>query len=130
MTGKGAKPNGNLYAFGTAQVMYLTGRNRTYIGNQQTYGSDYNPGNKLLPIKFEEQGQRWHFTYSLPSSAVAVSAGLQPTHANINAIKDKNHVIVMSADIKAVGDTYVLQYTAPNQNGNINIAGTSWSLIE
>ncbi|MDQ0885089.1 hypothetical protein QFZ81_000177 [Paenibacillus sp. V4I9] len=128
VTGKASRPNGSNYAYGTAQIMYATGRNRTYIGNTSTYGWDKNPGSRLPAAQYMEQAQRWHYTYALPSSAVAVAAGQPATQANIDAIRNKNTVIVMAADIKAVGDTYVLQYKAPNSNGNVNIAGTSWPL--
>jgi len=125
--GKAAEPFGT-YLYGSSQFMQLTGRNRTYIGQDATYGWDKNPGNKLSMMEYAMQAQRWHFSYSLPSSAVAVRAGQQVTQANIDALRTNTGVLVLAADIKAVGDTYTLQYTAPMGNGTANIAGTSWPL--
>gem|GEM_PF-1538505 len=125
--GDSEEPSGN-YLYGTSQFMQLTGRNRTYIGQDATYGWDKNPGNKLSMMEYAMQAQRWHFSYSLPSSAVAVRAGQQVTQANIDALRANTGVLVLAADIKAVGDTYTLQYTAPMGNGTVNIAGTSWPL--
>lgn len=124
-TGKAAQPHGN-YLYGTSQMMYLTGRNRTYIGQDNTYGLDKNPGNKLSDMEYVMQAQRWHFTYILPSSAVAVQQGQPATQTNINALRTNTGVILMAADILSIGDTYALQYKAPSGNGTINIAGTSW----
>lgn len=127
-TGKAAGPSGNYYAYGTNQIMYLNGRNRTYIGQTSTYGIDKNPGNKIPSLRYAQQAQRWHFHMGLPSSAVAVPKGTKPTQANMDLIAKNTMVLLMAADIKAVGDTYVLQYTNPNGNGTLNIAGTSWPL--
>lgn len=60
------------------------------------------------------QGQRWHFTLSLPSTAVAVKADRQPTSANIDEIKNNNHVILTAVDIKAMGTQYTLQGDTKN----------------
>ncbi|MFC4302838.1 glycine rich domain-containing protein [Cohnella boryungensis] len=126
-SGKGAEPYGS-YLYGSSQFMALTGRNRTYIGQDQTYGINRNPGTKLSMLEYAMQAQRWHYSYVLPSSAVAVKHDQPATQANINALRTNTGVIVMAADIKAIGDTYTLQYKAPNGNGTLNLAGTSWSL--
>lgn len=120
------KPYGSQYQFGTAQIMYLTERNRTFIGTEYTYGVDRNPTDRLHPLSFGKQGQRWHFTYGLPSSAVAVKKDLPATQVNIDALKTNTTVLVVALDIKAIGNTYALQYK--KANGSVNIAGTSWSL--
>jgi hypothetical protein len=125
-TGKAAQPHDSYYAYGTAQVMYLTGRNRTYVGSPYTYESYNNPGNRISPVQFAQQAQRWHFSYNLPSSAVAIPADSKMNQENIDAIRKNTMVLVLAVDIKAVGDTYVLQYGLPN--GYVDIAGTSWSL--
>ena len=123
-TGAAATPYGNHYNYGTSQIMYPNGRNRTYIGSAQTNGLNRNPGNRLPAILFQEQAQRWHYSFSLPSSAVAVARGLQPTQANIDAIrKSSTKVLLMAADIKAVGDTFVLEYRSQNSNGAIQFPG-------
>jgi len=128
-TGKAAEPFG-VYRYGTAQLMQLTGRNRTFIGTDSTYGQNKNPGSVLSSLEYAMQAQRWHYSYALPSSAVAVEKGQKPTQSNINAIRKNTMVLIMAADIKAVGDTYVLQYSIPgNQtNGTTNINGANWSL--
>lgn len=126
-TGKAAEPSGN-YTYGTSQFMDLTGRNRTYIGQDSTYGVNRNPGNRLSVLEYAMQAQRWHFSNVLPSSAAVVNQGQQPTQANINALRNNTGVILLAADIKAVGDTYTLQYESPVGNGMLNVAGTSWSL--
>ncbi|MFD0671917.1 glycine rich domain-containing protein [Cohnella sp. GCM10027633] len=125
-TGKAAEPFGS-YPYGTSQLLQLTGRNRTYIGRDETYGTDRNPGNKLSMLEYAMQAQRWHYSYVMPSSTVAVRSGQPATKANIDALRTNTGVIVLAADIKAVGDTYTLQYDNGG-NGTVSIAGTSWSL--
>nr|WP_255807588.1 glycine-rich protein [Cohnella mopanensis] len=126
-TGKAAGPTGYDYIYGTTQIMNLNGRNRTYIGQTNTYGEDKNPGNKIPSLMYAQQAQRWHFHMGLPSSAVAVPKGAKPTQASIQAIAKNTMVLLMAADIKSVGDTYVLQYSNPNGNGDVNIDGiNSW----
>lgn len=120
------KPYGTKYAYGTAQIMYLTERNRTFIGSEHTYGVDRNPDGSLVSEQFNKQGQRWHFTYGLPSSSVAVRQGEPVSQANIDALRTKTSVLIAALDVKSIGDTYVLQYS--KTNGVVNIAGTSWSL--
>ena len=126
--GKIRTPFGSQFPYGTSQVMYLKDRNRTFIGSSKTYGWDKNPGNKLPEESFGKQAQRWHFSYGLPSSTVIVKRGVNPTQDNIDLLRNNTSVIVMAADIKAIGDTYALQYKLPSGNGLVNIAGTSWSL--
>ena len=126
-TGKAAQPYGS-YMYGTSQIMYLTGRNRTYIGQDHTYGWDKNPGVKFSVMEFGMQAQRWHFHYVLPSSAIAIRHGQPATQANIDALRNNTSIILMAADIMAIGDTYALQYKAPNGNGTVDVAGTSWDI--
>lgn len=125
-TGKAAEPFGS-YLYGNSQFLQLTGRNRTYIGRDETYGFDKNPSNKLTMMEYAMQGQRWHYSYVLPSSAVAVRSGQQATQANISALRTNTGVIVMAANIKSIGDTYTLQYRNSG-NGSLSIAGTTWPL--
>lgn len=121
--GKASEPFGT-YLYGTSQIMQLTGRNRTFIGNDETYSQNKNPGNKFSKLEFAMQSQRWHHSYKLPSSAVAVKAGEKPTQTNIDAMSKNTSVIIMAADILAIGDTFTLQYKAPNHN--VRVAGTNW----
>lgn len=122
------QPYGDQYAFGTAQIMYLTGRNRTFMGSTHTYGENNNPGGVIQEEMFQMQAQRWHFKYGLPSSAVVVGKGKKPAQGNIDVYKNNTTVILMAADVKALGDTYALQYSYPDQNSSVNIAGTTWPI--
>jgi len=126
-TGKAAQPFGN-YLYGSSQIMNLTGRNRTFIGRDNTYGWNKNPGNRLSMMEYGMQAQRWHFQYELPSSSIAVRQGQSVTQANIDALRTNTSVLLMAADITAIGDTYSLQYKAPNGNGKVDIAGTKWDI--
>lgn len=120
------KPYGKFHAYGTAQLMHLTGRNRTFIGTEYTNGVNRNPGSAIPEIMFGMQAQRWHFTFGLPSSAVAVRAGQQPTADNIRDLRNNKTVLLVALDIKSIGDTYVLQYDKPN--GTVEIAGETYHL--
>jgi len=126
-TGKAAVPS-DKYLYGTSQSMLLTGRNRTYIGEETTYGVNKNPGNRLSGLEYGMQAQRWHFSYSLPSSAVAVPQNAQPTQANIDRFKNNTSVLILAADIYAIGDTYALRYQKSNEKARVAIDNTSWSL--
>ncbi|WP_105614151.1 hypothetical protein [Vallitalea okinawensis] len=127
-------PMGSSYPFGTAQILQLDGRNRTFIGTSDTYGLEKNPGGYIPEIRYNQQAQRWHFTYGLPSSAVAVLKGKEPTQENIDAIRTNQHVLLMAADMKAVGDTFVLQYNYPNStvtiaNKNFNLSSIPYPVL-
>lgn len=119
-------PTGNYYMFGTPQLMHLHGRNRTFIGSTSTYGQDKNPGERISSIDFNVQAQRWHFSYGLPSSAVFVKFGEQPTKENMNAMSNNNSVIIAAADILAEGTAYKLRYRHPEGNQPIVINGVSY----
>jgi len=123
------QPYGERYPFGTAQIMYLKGRNRTFIGTSNTYGVNHNPGGALDNHMFQLQAQRWHFTYGLPSSAVIVPHGQQPTKSNIELLMNNNNVLLMAADIKSIGDTYALQYAIPGGGENLPVGGWPTSEI-
>ncbi|RED63010.1 glycine rich domain-containing protein [Cohnella lupini] len=122
--GGAGTPYGNNYNYGTAQILYPTGRNRTYIGSAMTNGWDKNPGLKLPEILYQKQAQRWHYSFALPSSSVVVEKGKEPTKANIDELrKSTTKVLLMTADIKAIGETFVLQYESTNNNGFIRLKG-------
>jgi hypothetical protein len=121
-TGKAAQPHGT-YQYGTSQIMNLTGRNRTYIGNDSTYTWYKNPGNRLSVLEFGMQAQRWHFQFGLPSSAVAVPKDMDANQQNIDLLRTNTSVLLLAADIMSIGDTYALQYSAPDGNRVVNIAG-------
>ncbi len=119
-------PGGSYYPFGTAQVIYPKEKNRTFIGSTFTYNQDKNPENKFSPSFFNVQAQRWHFTYGLPSSAVVVLAGQEPTQVNIDALRNSNSVILAAADITAIGNPYYLRYTHPEGNQPVVINGVTY----
>jgi hypothetical protein len=122
--GPAGTPYGIDYQYGIAQILNPTGRNRTYIGSTTTNGLDKNPGNTLPQIMYQEQAQRWHYSLGLPSSSVAVEKGKEPTEANIKDLRNSTtKVLLLAADIKAVGDTYVLQYKSLNNNGTVHFRG-------
>lgn len=123
-----AIPLGQYHTYGNGQIMYPNERNRTFIGTSETYGEDKNPGNTIPEYNYNQQAQRWHFTFKLPSSAIFTPHGQPMTKANIESVMNNTSVIVAAADIKAVGDTYVLQYEHPTGNGSVTIAGTTHSL--
>ncbi|QGQ98807.1 hypothetical protein EHS13_29985 [Paenibacillus psychroresistens] len=127
--GKTDSPYGGYYPYGTAQILYPTGRNRTYIGssttNRNTGAFDANPNGTVPYESYAQQAQRWQFTLGLPSSATWVKAGLPYTQKNVDDMKSNTLVLVMAVDIKAAGDTYALQYTVPGGNKPVNINGTS-----
>ncbi|MDD4113648.1 MAG: hypothetical protein PHC56_11575 [Herbinix sp.] len=78
---------------------------------------------------FGLQGQRWHFTTGLPSSAVAVEKGVSISKTSIEELRNQNSVLVMALDIQALGDTYILKYDGSSAiNGSITIAGTTHDL--
>ena len=122
-------PFGKNYAYGNNQLMQLTSRNRTFIGTSMVNGRyNANPGNVFNDLLFGLQAQRWHFTTGLPSSAVAVEKGREPTETNIKALRNNTSVLLMTLDIKAVGDTYILQYKGSEVNGPVTIAGKLFDL--
>jgi hypothetical protein len=121
-------PAGKFFKYGNSQLLQLKDRNRTFIGSSKTYGADKNPGTRIPEVKYEYQAQRWHFTLGLPSSAVVVERGLLPIQANIDNLRKNTGVIIMAADIKAVGETYFLQYDHSGGNDPINIGGTPYPL--
>ncbi|GKX28651.1 hypothetical protein SH1V18_11310 [Vallitalea longa] len=118
-------PYGNIYS-GTAQVIHLSEKNRTYIGTSRTNGTNRNPGNRIPEIMYSMNGQRWFFEVGLPSSAVTVPHNEILSDTNI--IANKNSVIVLALDIKISGEIYNLHYKHPSGNGTVNISGKNYDL--
>lgn len=121
-------PLGKFHAYGNSQILYPDGRNRTFIGTSLVNANDTNPGNVFSDLLFGRQGQRWHFTSGLPSSAVAVEHGAAVTQANIEALQSNTSVLLMALDIKSIGETYVLQYSGTGENSSVIIAGAAYNL--
>ena len=116
-------PAGRYYIFGNSQILFPTERNRTFIGSTYTYEDDKNPDGRLDSLLYQQQAQRWNFTTGLPSSAVAVRKGLPVTQTNINALRNKNGVILATADILSIGKVFNLQYRFKEGNRPISIGG-------
>lgn len=117
------------------------GRARTFIGSPRVtaLGNNINGSNNtnLLGTTDKDyylKGQRWHLTLGLPSTAQFVA--YRGKHVNPNDMiivngksihasdefkpDDKgacDYVILMTADIKVLGDTYNLEYSQGSNNG-------------
>lgn len=134
-------PVGSSYILGNAQFLRATGKARTFIGGETTYGelmnrggsntittdtmgSKYNAQGRLYDYLWWQSAQRWHLKLGLPSSSVFVRTGEVPDTENIKEFDNSNHVILLAADIRVIGDTYVLRYEHNTDNGSINIQRT------
>lgn len=111
---------------GTAQLIQLDEKSRTYIGTSKTNGIDNNPGRKIIEPFFSMNSQRWHFKVGLPSSTVTVLHNKPFTQSNILA--NNNSVIIMALDIKIYGETYNLDYKHPSGNSTVTLAGKDYDL--
>ena len=105
-----ATPSGNYTLQGNNQLLQLIGTSRTFIGTTSTYGYDKNPDNVIERELFSLQGQRWHYTTGLPSSAIFVKHGQPCRTENMLDFEDSKGVLIEALDIKAIGDTFTLQY--------------------
>ncbi|MEW9924660.1 hypothetical protein AB2T63_07685 [Clostridium butyricum] len=99
---------------GNNNALILTPRARTLFATEENYDGNKNPGKRVNKFDYTIQGQRWHFTITLPSTAVAVKAGKQPTTSNIEEICNDKHVILTSLDLKAMGEHYTLKTDVKN----------------
>lgn len=100
------------WTFGNYDLLNLTDRNRTFIGSRVTNGTTIgnDNGSIISSIRYQLQAQRWHFTVGLPSSAVFVEAGKDPTTANIEACASKYACAVLALEITMQGDIWQLAY--------------------
>lgn len=131
-------PYGMYYATGNNQFLNLDKRCRTFMGDSATYNTPINrllSGNRSTsftcdydPLDFEVQGQRWHFTNNLPSSAVAVRAGATCNTLNIKELRRDNYILLTAMDIKAIGSVWTLQYEEGGGNTTMNIQGTRYNI--
>lgn len=110
-------PYGQYYVLGNNNALMLTPRARTFMGTDVTNGVNKNPGNVYNKYEYSRQGTRWHFTLTLPSTAIPIKAGEKPTTENFSKVSDRYHVILGAVDIKAIGDTYALKNDVNNNNG-------------
>lgn len=109
-------PAGSYTSMGNAQRLVLDKKMRTFIGSSATNGVNRNPGNVLPVTDYDFQAQRWHLKFGVPSSAVFVPHGMQPTLENIESVKAGNSLILLAADIVVLGDVYTLRYQQPGVN--------------
>lgn len=141
---------GDYYSLGNVQILRADGHARSFIGTNRTVyegtrfngADDTNFDNKFNGLMYNYQAQRWHLKLGIPSSSVFtlyrngkhLQAEDQITYGN-NEIKAyeliKNsgkYVILMTANIKSLGDTWILYY-GQNVDKNRKLAETSgqWS---
>lgn len=103
-------PHGIKYLHGTANMLFLRDRNRTFIGTRNRYGTNTETDNRIPEVKFHRQAQRWHFTLGLPSTATFVRQGEACTPENIAKYDMDKGVIVVALDIKSKGTVWTLEY--------------------
>ncbi len=140
-------PYGSNYALGTLQMLLPSTRARTFIGSSKVTAVNINGGTETN-INGSEQGasfinnaQRWHLKLGLPSSVAFVpyrnGIHVDPTDdvtlsdgtvcKAFEELEKGNTVILMTADIKAIGDTYILGYDQGNNNGRVVINGKTYN---
>lgn len=103
-------PHGIKYLHGTANMLFLRDRNRTFIGTRNRYGTNTETDNRIPEVEFNRQAQRWHFTLGLPSTATFVKQGEACTPENIAKYGMDKGVIVVALDIKSKGTVWTLGY--------------------
>lgn len=126
-------PYGSQWDYGTYDWLTLSGRNRTCIGNERTYGVNTDPSAKLDMIRSNLQGARWHFSIGLPSSSVFVYSGEACTDTNIAKCAEGNCIIAVGLEIYSDGDVWSLIYDGKNINSPFQVvqsgktySPTSW----
>lgn len=103
-------PHGIKYLHGTANMLFLRDRNRTFVGTRNRYGTNTETDNRIPEVEFNRQAQRWHFTLGLPSTATFVKQGEACTPENIAKYDMDKGVIVVALDIKSKGTVWTLGY--------------------
>lgn len=103
-------PHGIKYLHGTANMLFLRDRNRTFIGTRNRYGTNTETDNRIPEVEFNRQAQRWHFTLGLPSTATFVRQGEACTPENIAKYDMDKGVVVVALDIKSKGTVWTLGY--------------------
>lgn len=120
-------PRGSSWVYGNYNILNLTQRNRTFVGSEYTYNDKTNwnshkdPSDSLPNTLAALQGQRWHFNVGLPSSAVFVYSGQQPSQANIDACTSGNAVIFCALEIYSQGEVWTLAYDGSNVNAPFKV---------
>ena len=130
-------PKGSSWVYGNYNILNLTQRNRTFVGSEWTYNDkdDWNshkdPSDRLPNVQAAMQGQRWHLNVGLPSSAVFVYSGQQPTQANIDVCSSGNAVVFCALEIYAQGEVWTLAYDGSNVNVPFTVTpgGKTYDLV-
>lgn len=103
-------PHGIKYLHGTANMLFLRDRNRTFIGTRNRYETNTEEDGRVASVNFNRQAQRWHFTLGLPSTSAFVRKGEPCTPENIAKYDMDKGVIICALDILAKGDVWTLHY--------------------
>lgn len=111
-------PNGFSTYQGDCETIYLGYDSRTFIGNYiykdaiDGFGDNDNTdvAESIDKWMFYRDSQKWYFSNELPSSAVFVLAGRQPTEENIKEVEDNYEYVIVVGRIIAHGPTWDLQH--------------------
>ena len=124
----GVYPLGNYHSLGTAQLLTLDERTRTFVGSASTLGIAQNSGG-LASREFELSVKRWHFTLGVPSSAFVVDVGADPSSdAARRKYKDGSGAILLTADIFSISEEgFTLEHDLPG-GGSFSIGDKVYSL--
>lgn len=104
-------PSGINTLHGTANMLFLRDKNRTFIGTRYRYGDNTETDFVIPEQNFNRQAQRWHFTLGLPSTAAFVKAGEAGIPENMSKLSLENGVIVCALQIYAKGNVWTLKYS-------------------
>lgn len=104
------------------------GRAGSTVARDDSTGIYFNPTGMIEAIKWWAETQRWHFTLSLPSSAVFIAAGTKPTTESIQKMQNDDYVILSTADIRSLGSVWNLRYTQESSSFNVKKDGTVYNI--
>lgn len=104
------------------------GRAWSTVARDDSTGIYFNPTGMIEAVKWWAETQRWHFTLSLPSSAVFIAAGTKPTTESIQKMQNDDYVILSTADIRSLGSVWNLRYTQESSSFNVMKDGTVYNI--
>ncbi len=104
------------------------GRAGSTVARDTSTGIYFNPTGMIEAIKWWAETQRWHFTLSLPSSAVFIAAGTKPTTESIQEMQSDDYVILSTVDIRSLGSVWNLRYTQESSSFNVTQDGTVYNI--
>lgn len=123
-------PYGQFYVMGNNNALLLTPRARTLFATEENYDGNKNPGHRVNSMDYTIQGQRWHFTITLPSSAVFVEANKKPTSNNIENICNDQTVVLTAISVKAIGSQYALKADVPAKEITLEVVKKDGTIEE